>query len=1133
MLSTVGQIIVDDALPPDQRGDGRTLDKAGLQAVLADTAQRHPEQYREVSHRLADIGWRAAQASGGYAFGLAHLQKSPAAAKIRQQLQGQIQQLINNDKLDDKTRDARIIKLVGAQMRPQQDAVFQEASQARNPLAMQVQSGARGNPMNLSSLIGSDMLYTDHRDQVAPIPILSSYSEGLPPEQYWAGTYGARKGVIDVKLSTQNAGYLGKLLNQVTHRRVVEDKDSPDEPEAGQPRGLPVETSDPDNEGALLAVDVGPYKRNTALTPKILQHLEQTGRKHILVRSPIVGGSPYGGVYARDVGVREKGVLPGRGEYPGLTAVQALNEPISQGSLSSKHSGGVAGEAKAVSGFAAIEAMINVPKHLVGGAVHSDQDGIVARIEDAPAGGVHVGINGQKHYVAADTPLKVKVGDTVEAGDVLSEGLPNPAKIVEHKGIGEGRRYFVTAFKDAVAGAGLKAHRRNVELLARGLINHVRLTDELGDYVPDDVVPYSTMEHIYQPRADARKLPPSQAKGKYLEKPVLHYSIGTPIRPSTINELERHHVKEVHVHDQPPPFEAEMIRGSSSLVHDPDWMTRMYGSDIKLGLLHGAQRGATSDERGSSFVPSIAKSVDFGRDPEAVTHKPEPGWQVDGFDSLLSGIKQGAAHPLEPGANAAMDGAGLPGGVKPLAPANPMSLTPSTTTAVKPQFQYNPPHAPPVKPQPMTPKPPVATAGSTPPAPPAPNQGTPPAAPAAPAVPAQAEYNPLGNPFAMGSLAMAGQLPSSMSWLQALMVANAVSPSAFSTLTRGPNGTAGAAPVTPAANAGAAGGNNSTAPPGSHVPEVTTGLIDTDVATSASPVNPVVTNVLESAVTKNEFLDAHLNQAVPRAATPAVDAGAGIWSRAGRWAKSKVTAPWRAVRDAYRAGGVYGVLENVEFNPATWREGAVANVIQAVDPKSWQQVYAEHPDLAGTANDSWAQFVANNAEMAARAYDRGAETDQNRWEHQWDDGAGWGALKLLANTGRAAGTQVANPVYLPYQTARAVGGVRQAETDRDAAAQLRTKLDQQIAQRNARTNTQAQSLPPAFTFARRFAKVQVPNPNPNQESSFWTGGNTAGTVSRFKDTQTGQLYDYSTLPPEWRQQMDRERQMPWANLPAH
>jgi hypothetical protein len=101
----------------------------------------------------------------------------------------------------------------------------------------------------------------------------------------------------------------------------------------------------------------------------------------------------------------------------------------------------------------------------------------------------------------------------IEAGDVLSDGIPNPAIITEHKGVGEGRKYFVKAMADAIQSSGQRGHRRNIELLARGLINHVRLDEETDDNVPGDVVPYSTLEHKYKPRPGHRVVTPEQAVG--------------------------------------------------------------------------------------------------------------------------------------------------------------------------------------------------------------------------------------------------------------------------------------------------------------------------------------------------------------------------------------------------------------------------------------------------------------------------------------------------------------------------------------------------------------------------------------------------------------------------------------------
>lgn len=665
METTVGQLLINDALPEDMRDHTRVLDKKGMKRLFEELARKHPDKYRQVSKDLSDIGWRAAQETGGYSFSLAHMSKAKAAKQIRDRLRTKLNEILADDKLDDKQRAALIVRHIGQASKDQQEQVYEESLAEGNPLAFQVQSGSRGNKMNLSSLRGSDMLYADHRDEPIPVPVLRSYAEGLTPAEYWAGTYGARKGVMATKFATQDAGFLSKQLNQISHRLVVVDADGDGVPDGI--RGLPVNVDDEDNEGALLATDAGPYKRNTVLTPKIQHDLKRRGLDRILVRSPMVGGASNGGIYANDVGVRETGRLPTRGEVVGLAAAQALSEPLSQAQLSAKHSGGVAGEEKAVSGFDYINQLIQVPKTFRGGAAHSQQDGIVTRVEPAPAGGHYVYVNGEKHYVAEGYDLKVKRGDRVESGDVLSEGIPNPSEIVRHKGVGEGRRYFVDAFKTAMQDAGLNAHRRNIELLARGLINHVRLTDEWGDYVPDDVVPYSAIEAAYQPRPDARKAGLKAAVGKYLERPVMHYTVGTRVQPSMLTDLEKFGVNELDVHDEPPPFEPEMIRGMNNLQHDPDWMTRMYGSGLKKSLLGGAARGATSNEQGTSFVPAISRGVDFGR--TGLIKTPEP---ATGLSKVGSSLFPGGDAP---GSN---QGTGLKPPKPPAAPTNPtagMSLS--------------------------------------------------------------------------------------------------------------------------------------------------------------------------------------------------------------------------------------------------------------------------------------------------------------------------------------------------------------------------------------------------------------------------------------------------------------------------
>lgn len=744
LKTTVGQLMINQALPPELRNYGRILDGRGLRALARDIQKQYPEQYRDIFHKLMQIGREAGYRSGGMSFGLQHLMK-PVKIKHRlSQIERKVYQIQSNSRLSDAAKQTEIAKLLDSSVPEINDLSFEEAVRINNPLGEQVQAGVRGGRSNLRSLLASDLMYLDHHDRPIPVAIIKSYSQGLSPVEYWAGTYGSRKGLANTKFclthytpilyadysiktisevrpgdqimgadaagvmfpvkvskvfkngerqcyryifrkvgrrkdflevaatedhkilmlakdghpstllqlknckiydrkdigyvntfdlevdhpdhmfvlgnglivsnSTQEAGALSKQLNQVVHRLLVTKMDADDgdkEPET--PRGVPVETADSDNEGMLLAKAFGPYKRNSVLTPKSLNDLRSMGFEKILVRSPMVGGPSEGGVYAKDVGIREKGRLPPVGDWVGISAAQALTEPLSQSQLASKHGGGAAGGAPGVSGFKFVKQMTQVPAKFVGGAAHAKTDGKIEKIEEAPAGGHNVYVGGEKHFIGPDFKVNVDIGQEVEAGDVLSNGIPNPYEIVRHKGVGEGRRYFAGAMRNAYRDMDMVAHPKNLALLSRGLIDHVRLLDEYGDYMPDDVVSYSMIESRYKPRPGFNEVSPNKAIGKYLERPVLHYTIGTKVRPSVVRELSDFGVKSISIHNDPPPFEAEMIRAQDNLQHDPDWMTRMLGQKLEMSVLKGVHRGAISDESGTSYVPILAKGVGFGQ----------------------------------------------------------------------------------------------------------------------------------------------------------------------------------------------------------------------------------------------------------------------------------------------------------------------------------------------------------------------------------------------------------------------------------------------------------------------------------------------------------------------------------------
>lgn len=614
LRTTAGKLLVEDALPAGVAPDGvGALDKKGVAELYARLAALGPDVYRDVTHKLQQVGGRAGMESGGYSFGPEALAADDGVRAARDRIRRHVASVLAAEHASPDARDAAVLDAVDAG-RPGLDAAMKGLAAAGSPLAKQALSGAKGSVGNLQSLVAGDLLYADSQFRKIPFPVLSGYAEGLDPHEWFANTFGARQGIVELKKGTASAGYWAKRARNAAHRLVVTAMDEEEDeasPHPGgttrTPRGYPTKTTDADNEGALLAHPAGGYPRNTVLHRHVLEDLHKKGVEDILVRSPTVGGPADGGVYARDVGFRERGTLAPLGDRIGLAASNAIAEPVTQTTISSKHSGGVVGATQGQQGFPVLDQLISVPSGYPNGVVYARGDGTVDSVEPAPQGGTFVRVGDETHYVAPGRAVTAKPGDRVEAGDELSDGLENPQEITRHRGIGEGRRRFVDAFMAAAGRAGFRPHRRNVEVMARGLVNHVEMTDEYGDHSPGDVVPYSSLEPTWVPRPGATSDSPSSAVGRYLESPVLHHTIGTRVTRRAAKELEKWGVDEVLTHAEPPPFEARMIRSHDAAGSDPDWMVRFLGSNLHKTIPNAAHTGSVSDPAGTSHVPALAQ----------------------------------------------------------------------------------------------------------------------------------------------------------------------------------------------------------------------------------------------------------------------------------------------------------------------------------------------------------------------------------------------------------------------------------------------------------------------------------------------------------------------------------------------
>jgi hypothetical protein len=244
----------------------------------------------------------------------------------------------------------------------------------------------------------------------------------------------------------------------------------------------------------------------------------------------------------------------------------------------------------------------------------------VDSIEDAPQGGKHITIDGEKHYVLPGMDVTVKAGQKVTAGTQLSDGIVDPSDIIRLRGLGEGRRYYADRLKQALDDSGHAAHRRNVEMLARTAVDHVSIDsdDGYGDYLPDDVASYNALMANYTPSQTARPVSVGkEAWGKFLAAPALHYSVGTKITSDMTDRLEKAGISSALVDDAAPPFTPIMKRIRTQGQDDPDWMAKQTTSYLRSNLTRDAARGRdTNVEANPHFAPRLAFGKDFGKNVE-------------------------------------------------------------------------------------------------------------------------------------------------------------------------------------------------------------------------------------------------------------------------------------------------------------------------------------------------------------------------------------------------------------------------------------------------------------------------------------------------------------------------------------
>lgn len=602
---------INRVLPEDLRQPSYDLSKKGVGKLLAQVATKYPDKYPEISKRLGDLGRNYAWSSG-YSTGPEDTKPVIDTPKYLAKLDAELDSL-RKEKLDKDEFEERRSEIYLKYSQMLEKDTMTEAIKRRNRFALAAQSGARGNAAHIQAILSSPGVFTDTHDKIIPLFVRSSYGQGVRPAETLAGTWGARKAVVATKTATARGGDLLKIMMQNGANYNVTERD------CGVDNGIALTTDDESLTGRVLVKPAAGFEAGTVIDRRVAGQLRRKqGDKQVIARSTMTCQAENG-ICAKCAGLNAEGRFPAIGESYGITQAQAVGEPIVQGSLNTKHGGGQAKGSKSFSGLDYITQFVQIPESFNDRAAVAEKAGVVSRVEEAPQGGSYIYVDDEQHFVLPGFELKVKPGDTVEAGDQLSEGLVNPADIVRLRGLGSGRAYYATRLKQMLQDSGQNPDSRAVEMLARANVDNVRVSDpdEEDPWNPDELVRSSKFLKSYRPPEDTRNFAVDNAVGKYLQRPVLHYTVGTKITPRMANKIKTAGFKEIPLSNQEPNFEPELRRLRVASHDSRDWMASMGTSYLGGQLQESLERADETDVINNyHFGPRLAYGVDFGKDVE-------------------------------------------------------------------------------------------------------------------------------------------------------------------------------------------------------------------------------------------------------------------------------------------------------------------------------------------------------------------------------------------------------------------------------------------------------------------------------------------------------------------------------------